>query len=474
MVNAARWLRRDIGDEFAGARLGDARRSNRLQSVARVTEDAPKVGFPQMVETDGELEGIYRFLRNEDVTAGAILAPPIAATMQRARQVGHCLVLHDTTAFEFSGAREDLGLTNGKGQGFYAHFALAVLPGLARIPLGVCGLDLINRKVRKDTERKRHSYYIAQDPKRESLRWLRVVESIELQREGFDCIHVMDREGDMYDLMALAKRLETRFIIRGDDERALADAPGSTMRDLLAQTKRRAHRKVLVNKREPKRRELIKPRRGVRRKQRIARLSVGSHVVQIRRPGTSKAPERSLTINVVHVWEPKPPKGEDALEWILFTTEAVDTPEQLHTVVDNYQSRWVIEEFFKALKTGCAFEKRQLESFHALSNALAVFSVVAWRMLLARSVSRAQPQAGAGTVLTKTQLRLVQHKLKLTKLPATAKEAAFAVARLGGHLKRNGDPGWLTLGRGFERLIFLEAGWHAAAAHFSKGDVINP
>jgi hypothetical protein len=174
------------------------------------------------------------------------------------------------------------------------------------------------------------------------------------------------------------------------------------------------------------------------------------------------------------VWEPKPPKGEDALEWILFTTEAVDTPEQLHAVVDNYQSRWVIEEFFKALKTGCAFEKRQLESFHALSNALAVFSVVAWRMLLARSVARAQPHAGAGTVLTKTQLRLVQHKLKLTKLPATAREAAFAVARLGGHLKRNGDPGWLTLGRGFERLIFLEAGWHAAAAHFSKGDVINP
>lgn len=468
MVNAARWLRQDIGNEFAGARLGDARRSSRLREVARVTADGPDVGFPQMVETDGELEGIYRFLNNEDVTAGAILEPHVAATMRRARQADPCLVLHDTTAFEFSGTREDLGLTVGKKQGFFAHFALAVLPGQHRTPLGVCGLELINRKVRKDTERKRHSYYIAQDPKRESLRWLRVVESIEMQREGFDCIHVMDREGDMFDLMALALRLETRFIIRGDDERALADSPGSKMRDLLAQTKRRARRNVAVNERKPKRRELIKPRRGATRKQRVARLSIGSHVVQIRRPGTSKAQEPSLTINVVHVWEPKPPKGEDALEWILFTTESVDTPEQLHAVVDNYQSRWIIEEFFKALKTGCAFEKRQLESFHALSNALAIFSVVAWRILLARSVARAQPHAGAGTILTKTQLRLVQHKLKLSKLPETANDAALAVARLGGHLKRNGDPGWLTLGRGFERLLFLEAGWAAAAAHFTR------
>ena len=95
-------------------------------------------------------------------------------------------------------------------------------------------------------------------------------------------------------------------------------------------------------------------------------------------------------------------------------------------------------------------------------------------MLLARGASRAHPNGAATSVLSRTQLHLLKHKLKLAKLPTTAKDAAYAVARLGGHLKRNGDPGWLTLGRGFERLLFLEAGWHAAATHFSKGDVINP
>jgi IS4 transposase len=50
---------------------------------------------------------------------------------------------------------------------------------------------------------------------------------------------------------------------------------------------------------------------------------------------------------------------------MLYTSEPIDTAEQLLTIVDQYRSRWVIEEFFKALKTGCAFEKRQLESYRA-------------------------------------------------------------------------------------------------------------
>lgn len=121
-----------------------------------------------------------------------------------------------------------------------------------------------------------------------------------------------------------------------------------------------------------------------------------------------------------------------------------------------------------------AFEKRQLETYHALSNALAVFSVVAWRMLLARAVSRSHPTARSRTSFSDSQLRLLQLRLKLPKPPVTAKDALLAVARLGGHLKRNGDPGWLTLGRGFEKVFLLEAGWRDALSEFCAGDPINP
>ena len=176
------------------------------------------------------------------------------------------------------------------------------------------------------------------------------------------------------------------------------------------------------------------------------------------------APERELALNVVRVWEIDPPRGEPAVSWILFTTEPIGTAKQLLEIVDHYRSRWVIEEFFKALKSGCSIEKRQLESYRALSVALAVFLPIAWRLLLARSVARTMPNAPAAVIATKTQLLLLKHKLKLKAMPKTAVEATLAIAKLGGHLRRNGTPGWITLGRGFEDLLLMEVGWKAAMA----------
>ena len=136
--------------------------------------------------------------------------------------------------------------------------------------------------------------------------------------------------------------------------------------------------------------------------------------------------------------------------------------EQIVAVIDAYRARWVIEEFFKALKTGCALEKRQLESYRALSNALAMFIPVAWRLLVARSLARTAPDAPASVFLSSVQLQLLKHKLQLNALPLTLQQATYAVARLGGHLRRNGPPGWQTLARGFEALLLMQAGWRAA------------
>jgi len=195
--------------------------------------------------------------------------------------------------------------------------------------------------------------------------------------------------------------------------------------------------------------------------------------VELRRPHTAQSSRTSVKLNLVYVWEAAPPKGEAPVEWLLFTTESIETAAQLHAIVDHYQTRWLIEEYFKALKTGCAFEKRQLESYHSLSNALAILGVVAWRLLLLRAVSRITPDAPAASVLSATQLKILRHRLKLKEPIKTAQQALFAVARLGGHLKNNGDPGWLSLGRGFEKLLLLQSGWSAAVDQLLRGDVID-
>lgn len=474
MLNARKWLRQDIGGEFADAQLGDARRTDRLQRIARAAAQRPGYGFPKMVKSDVELEGVYRFLSNEAVESGDVLKPHVAATMKRARQAPTCLIVHDTTEFDFKGdTREGLGFTNSKNPGFYAHFALAVLPGEARLPLGVCGLEHFVRTKRKGKTRKPHSYYTAQDPKRESLRWFRMLDTVEDERDGFECIHIMDREGDIFDLMAAAVERKARFIIRGDKERALADGAGY-LQDVLQRLEPRAYRKAEVSARfATKRHHSIPGRRKVTRKARTAKLSIGSGTVDLRRPKTGHATAKSLKVNVVYVWEKAPPRGEDPIDWLLVTTEPVETKKQLLAVVDNYRSRWVVEDFFKVLKTGCAFEKRQLESYHALTNALAVFAVIAWRLLLIRALARQDPNSRATSAFSEAQLAILQHHLNLSKPLVTTNDALLALARLGGHIRNNGDPGWLTLGRGFEELLVLEAGFHIARK-ILLGDVINP
>jgi len=136
------------------------------------------------------------------------------------------------------------------------------------------------------------------------------------------------------------------------------------------------------------------------------------------------------------------------------------TPAEICQVVDWYRSRWVIEEYFKALKTGCAYEKRQLETFHALRNALALFAPMAWQLLLLRTEARHRPESPAAVVLSDEQITVLGAVVKKPLPPnPTARHVMLAVAALGGHLPRNGDPGWLILARGLEKLETLTLGW---------------
>jgi hypothetical protein len=160
----------------------------------------------------------------------------------------------------------------------------------------------------------------------------------------------------------------------------------------------------------------------------------------------------------VHVIERDPPAGEKPMQWMLLTNLAVTTAQEIHFVVDSYCARWVIEEFFKALKSGCAIEKRQLESVATVTNMLAISLPIAWLLLRLRNLSRNEPdRAGASMLppLMLTCLRVLSLKQRRYTLPEnpTCKELAWAIAGLGGHIKNNGEPGFAVLGRGMDSLL---------------------
>jgi hypothetical protein len=438
----------DCAAEFAGAAFGDARLSRRAMKLAERMARQPDASFPDALD-EAELEAAYRFFKNRKVTAQSVLAPHVRATVGRAQgQV--CVVVHDTTTFSFrpDGEREGLGRDSRGTQTLHAHVTLAV--GADRNPLGVLALRT----------------HVGKAATTEHERWREQVLALDNLEIGRDqLVHVMDREADDYAFLASFQERGDRFVVRAQHDRILAvigdNEPGKLWEALPVRAVE--IRTVPLSTRSKTRRGPKQRRIHPDRKERVVKLAIGAGRVRLSRRKEMKEGPPTLDINVVRVWELDPPEDETPIEWVLFTSEPIDLAPQLAQVVDWYRARWVIEEYFKTLKTGCAYEKRQLETRDALENALALFLPIAWQLLSLRSLARDEPGKPAADAMSASQLAVL-HRVARRPLPQnpTLGEAILAIAALGGHLKRNGEPGWITLWRGYEKLLAFTAGWNLA------------
>jgi len=161
----------------------------------------------------------------------------------------------------------------------------------------------------------------------------------------------------------------------------------------------------------------------------------------------------------VCVWEVAAPDDEDRLEWILLCDADVADFAQARECVLQYSTRWVIEEYHKAIKTGLGAERLQLESAERLFAAIAIMSVVALRLIALRERLRRHPDAEAAqSGLSPLELEVLREQSG--RRLSTVREVALAIGRLGGHLNRTKDglPGWQTLWHGMNALYALVEG----------------
>jgi hypothetical protein len=376
-------------------------------------------------------------------------------------------VAHDTSWFEFGGERQGLGPVTNNEQAFAGHFSLAVAADELRAPLGVLAVSSFVRAVKPRVRTKKQraarvrAYNRVSREEKESARWLEGVREAEAQLgTGVDCIHVMDQEADNFVVLADLVDWKRRFVVRGSTERRLAGEETRHVDDALGEVKATAFRKVRLSPR-------MKPTAGhSRREERDATLVIRGVSVVLHKPERAQHSKKRLPLNVVQVFEPKPPEGAEPVEWTLYTTEPIDTPEALTAVVDHYRARWRIEEYFKAIKTGCSFEKRQLTTYASLLRALALLAPIAWHLLAIRAVARDAGDRPASDVVDAVQLdvlRLLAPSSKLPKRP-TVRDVMRAVADVGGWIRQNGEPGWIVLGRGYEDLVKAEMVWRAVLA----------
>jgi hypothetical protein len=456
-----------LQDEFGAVRLPDARLTKRLQSMVARLAAHPSTSLPRALPSVAELEAGYRLLRNGRVTPEATCAPHQERAWERAATSRLVLSVEDTTEIRLGGqkGRSGLGRLANGGHGFYLHGALLVGLDEVAIPLGVVGWESV---IRADEVYREKSWAEQREmTTKEFDRWGRLAAKVAKEglERGISVVHVGDRETDDYALISSNVEAERRFIYRLKWDRKIEAEDGRDdlkISDALGSISGVAVREVVISERQGRGNGRRKADNS--RQRRRARLEFRALAVTVRPPDYLSKKYPSHRLNVVEVREVEPPDGVEPVSWVLLTTEPVGTEDEVLRVIDAYRARWLIEELWKGLKTGCAFEARQLESKKTLETALAMFLPMACHMLLLRTVARDAPETAAEAVLSADQaalLRLVARNPKnpwgLRPVePFNAGAALKIVARMGGHLPQNGSPGWITLRRGLDELHRLE------------------
>lgn len=457
--------------ELKGLDLGHKSREARaLELLTELAKD-PTKSIRGAARTKAQEEAFYRLLNKNSVSMTLLLKPHIEATKSRCSEVGKVIVCHDTSYFEYRGRqRNGLGRVRTKSsQGFLFHAAMAVGADTGQ-PLGLLASQVWVRsdEIKSVVEgangpRKKSGADYAQDTDKESARWVEQIKTVEdsLADTGCKALHVADREADIYASLQTLTERQHSFVIRlSRDKKARqsADSPLENLKTLARCAQGRTEVSVPIAKRAattiPQKKKTFAEREA-----RTARLEFAATSALVEPPTYGQG---SLSINLVHVREVDAPNSEEPIEWFLMTSEPVDTVEQVAQVVQAYRTRWLIEEFFKALKTGCAMEDRELESLHTLTNVLALCIPIAYQLLAVRHLARTRPAAPATDVLSSTQIAILQAKTKLGPNP-TAFQAIEAIAYLGSHFEPFSKkvPGWRVLSRGMQRLYALEEGWLA-------------
>ena len=439
-------------NEFAFAKLGDTRRNKRLVKIATNLAAHPGGTLPQAFPHWAELKAAYRFFGQSGVTYQRVLAPHLERTRQACRQPGEYLLIEDTTCLSYTKhpATSDLGIIGeGSGRGFELHSTLAVRLEswtLEQRPEGtVVGLfGQQCRTPRPAPEGETHRQRLSRPRKSQS--WAAAIKSVGRPPSGSQWIYVADRESDFYEPPQVCQQQGVDFVIRAGSNRRLAEEAGH-LREALAQAPVLGQGTVEVRSRggQPARTAIVELR------------SVRVDLDGPWRPGGWQPPLKG--VGVVEVREVQVPEGvKETLHWILLTSLPCATQAQAQRVVGRYTARWWIEEYHKALKSGVGVEESQLERGYRLQSLIAVLAVVAVRLLGAKLLARSRPESfEASASFGPEMLAILEKKLGKPKGGWTNRNVIIATARLGGFLarKHDGMPGWQTIWRGWQRLMWM-------------------
>ena len=446
--------------ELDSLALGEKRRGERAVRILEARWAQPQASFNGSFDCWADAKGAYELIRHPSLTVSLenLLAPHVQATQERMAAEEVVLLPQDTTTLNYSGLKKTTGLGplgEARGRGLWLHSLLAYRPD--GVPLGVlqgkCWSRPESGRAAKAGRRGRNAKSIDE---KESERWLeglRTAAAAARRMPQTQLVVITDREGDLYELHDAVQigppNLHT--LIRAQHDRNL-----------------QSHQKLWAFMRElpvGETRTLDIPRRhGQSARQATVEVRWSPIVIEAPRVGCKKS-WPPLNLYAVWVYEPNPP-GVDGIDWMLLTDLPVRTAAEAWEKVQWYRVRWGIEEWHRALKSGCNIEGREFKTAEHLKRALTFDLIIGWRILACLKLGRMLPQLPARVLYTEDELAVLcvyftQKKGQELSRSMTLCEANRVIARLGGYLGRNndGEPGAESLGIGLGRLMDMARIW---------------
>ena len=409
----------------------------------------------------------YRFLSNRRVHEERILAGHFHATRERVAAAGGLiLILHDTTEFtDYGESAQALGMlhksfrSGGKEQyvvrGVLMHSSLAVT--LEGLPLGLTAIKFWTRERFKGTNALKRTINPTRVPieEKESVRWLdNLKSSTILLGDCCRCVHIGDRESDIYEQFCTAAAHGTNFLVRTCVDRLAVDGK-QTISAVIKDAKVKALHQVEV--------------RDAKGTVSWATVEVKYKRLQVFPPIGKQKKYPSLTLTVIHARERVEPSGRAPIDWKLITNLPVRSRAEALEKLSWYAMRWKIETFHKILKSGCRAEASKLRAAERIVNLIAVFCILSWRIFWMTMMNRVAPAAAPTIALTKVETRVLELLFpdcsSNQRRPVTLACYLTKVARLGGYLARAKDPppGNAVMWRGMSRLNDVELGFTIGA-----------
>lgn len=466
VVATPKWLRHEL-DSFC---FCDSRLARRLQELATQLWRHLGQSIPMACQDWASTKAAYRFLDNDHIHEGVILEGHFQSTRDRFQATtGPVLVLHDTTNFSFQ--RENpkpIGITyqvfNGKDKqglpkshtmcGILMHSSLVVTT--EGLPLGLAAIKFWNRQQFKGCSLLKRKINPTRVPieAKESIRWLdNLKRSTCLLGDPNRCVHVGDREGDIYELFCLAFELGSHFLVRACVDRLVADGSHTIVKEMSEVRVKGLHR-VEVH--------------DAHGKSSIAVLELRYKQVHIRPPAGKRSRYPNLVLTVLHASERGEPEGRPRIDWQLFTDLPVTSCKQAVEKLQWYATRWKIETFHKIMKSGCKVEQSKLRTSERLVNLIALYCILGWRIFWATMMQRATTRAPAKLAFTSQEMRLLDRLVQKSSIsngpPSELSIYLYKLACLGGYLARSRDPppGNIVIWRGLSRLAEIELGFELA------------